>query len=349
MTFEVVYPRMYGETSVSAHRASFTSGLSPHVRGNLVLLLVGAVVVGSIPACTGNLGTGRLQALGQGSIPACTGKPSTPVEVVGSYVVYPRMYGETMNCSTKRTCPTGLSPHVRGNLHGGRDAGRGGGSIPACTGKPDLHGRPAAAPRVYPRMYGETEIVMKYRIKQEGLSPHVRGNPRYTLARKVEKGSISACTGKPTAGPGSPRPFTVYPRMYGETPDFPTGRGDWWGLSPHVRGNLHGERLTERCRGSIPACTGKPNAKGDDVHDEGVYPRMYGETVARTRKKYSVPGLSPHVRGNLLFRLGHQGQAGSIPACTGKPATKRCSSSWSRVYPRMYGETTPTEQRAYWW
>ena len=90
-----VYPRMYGETLLSCLDALAKGGLSPHVRGNLRDRMEGNVRVGSIPACTG--------------------KPSPTCGSASWRRVYPRMYGETSRSSSVGSCPSGLSPHVRGN------------------------------------------------------------------------------------------------------------------------------------------------------------------------------------------------------------------------------------------
>ena len=192
-----VYPRMYGETSPARNRASRPGGLSPHVRGNR----------GAAAGCNHR----------RGSIPACTGKPATPAGGGSSFMVYPRMYGETCSMASMAPKLAGLSPHVRGNQQqriGGPLDER---SIPACTGKPRQFLVTGSCSRVYPRMYGETCRLYTTEERPEGLSPHVRGNlsRRNLLPKRI--GSIPACTGKPFVFAISPPPRKVYPRMYGET------------------------------------------------------------------------------------------------------------------------------------
>ena len=115
-----VYPRMYGETRACSLSTTATMGLSPHVRGNRDSI---------IPV--------RAR---ERSIPACTGKPPRSWHGSDSPEVYPRMYGETVDSTSKMNSSAGLSPHVRGNrgeIHAELSLSR---SIPACTGKPGLHG-----------------------------------------------------------------------------------------------------------------------------------------------------------------------------------------------------------------
>ena len=97
----------------------------------------------------------------------------------------------------------------------------------------------------------------------------------------------------------------------------------------------------QACRGSIPACTGKPPARRLGRQVLLVYPRMYGETADDAPMLPRVPGLSPHVRGNPQHAGCHPPLRRSIPACTGKP--RQSSKGWRTcwVYPRMYGETSP--------
>ena len=192
----------------------------------------------------------------------------------------------------------GLSPHVRGN-RGCTDQGTAqSGSIPACTGKPPKAGCYRSALRVYPRMYGETVAAASTHCPYWGLSPHVRGNQHSKIYETRSMRSIPACTGKPGVDRVPGRAAGVYPRMYGETGCRIGVGGVRAGLSPHVRGNPGKRSRQDDCRGSIPACTGKPCRPSSLWSRPKVYPRMYGETVP--------PACGPVPPD------------GSIPACTGK-------------------------------
>ena len=50
-----------------------------------------------------------------------------------------------------------------------------------------------------------------------------------------------------------------------------------------------------------------------------VYPRVCGGTLVRYLTTYEATGLSPRVRGNLLFHLASTRSMRSIPACAGEP------------------------------
>ena len=213
-------------------------------------------------------------------------------------------------------------------------------SIPACTGKPETPERASLHCWVYPRMYGETRYPSSMDFRTAGLSPHVRGNPRFRERHNERIGSIPACTGKPNREGARNRRCRVYPRMYGETPrsHILGTRGE--GLSPHVRGNRGSLARRHAIQGSIPACTGKPACAPAGIAGARVYPRMYGETAPRGRCPCDTTGLSPHVRGNHHQMRRDEPRRGSIPACTGKPPSDRRIAASYRVYPRMYGETS---------
>ena len=175
----MVYPRMYGETAKQRQPVYPGDGLSPHVRGNRRAGRAAPYRSRSIPRMYGETNDGhpavgdhkglsphvrgnrvswRTRNRYRGSIPACTGKPHERRARHRQAEVYPRMYGETLGGNFIGTDDAGLSPHVRGNrepiiprtyLHR---------SIPACTGKPGFATSQEGGERVYPRMYGETEL-----------------------------------------------------------------------------------------------------------------------------------------------------------------------------------------------
>ena len=168
------------------------------------------------------------------------------------------MYGETIHSSKVRPHPSGLSPHVRGNPVIPPPHEPSLRSIPACTGKPGGWSARDGCRKVYPRMYGETYLVRRYRAVGRGLSPHVRGNHPHRRKLPGLPGSIPACTGKPTSKAPLLLIDRVYPRMYGETSGNHDSRGASSGLSPHVRGNRSSVEAVASYLRSIPACTGKP-------------------------------------------------------------------------------------------
>ena len=109
---------MYGGTSIEGYYSAQYRGLSPRVRGNLNLLCVFGMDIGSIPACTG--------------------EPPAVRSTYTDLTVYPRVYGGTAFLVTMRDIYNGLSPRVRGNrVYQGLSL-KCCRSIPACTGEPGL-------------------------------------------------------------------------------------------------------------------------------------------------------------------------------------------------------------------
>ena len=188
------------------------------------------------------------------------------------------MYGESPVTSSHFATRPGLSPRVRGiRLHNkyARPRRR---SIPACTGNPAGGARWWWHGKVYPRVYGESEIIAAETAVWAGLSPRVRGIPACAVARSGVPGSIPACTGNPGKTGTAKQPPKVYPRVYGEsTPDRKASSLPR-GLSPRVRGILTLHRRRSRSVGSIPACTGNPPTGALYGYSTQVYPRVYGES-----------------------------------------------------------------------
>ena len=111
-----VYPRVCGGTVDAAKKDGVYRGLSPRVRGNLVLESAGS-------------GTMR-------SIPACAGEPRLDDVSHDEPEVYPRVCGGTNFGVFLIHLVQGLSPRVRGNLVD-------------CGDSPNVS-------RVYPRVCGGT-------------------------------------------------------------------------------------------------------------------------------------------------------------------------------------------------
>ena len=233
----------------------------------------------------------------------------------------------------------GLSPRVRGipppvPRH---DAVQG--SIPACTGNPIARRHVHVQLAVYPRVYGESGAGDVHRPLTRGLSPRVRGIPPMAGRFLEPRRSIPACTGNPPADPGTSTIVGVYPRVYGESAlDLFCGGGGA-GLSPRVRGIHWPPEVQSTIRRSIPACTGNPLRRLSTTWPPAVYPRVYGESSHACLGRQHRRGLSPRVRGIQHRRVPGRLARGSIPACTGNPASAPDSPRRSRVYPRVYGES----------
>ncbi len=314
-----VYPRVCGGTGFRMCAPMEYKGLSPRVRGNL-------------PGWEGRVN-------GTGSIPACAGEPWSMVGTGRDVRVYPRVCGGTPGPPGGGGAGGGLSPRVRGNPSGRPPAGAPGGSIPACAGEPHSPPCPTPPSRVYPRVCGGTSPPTARASRGWGLSPRVRGNHGHQSYDTASQRSIPACAGEPLPSrPGCP-PMTVYPRVCGGTAPTVAVHHPVMGLSPRVRGNLEeGQYISERSR-SIPACAGEPCAAPAVIHAAQVYPRVCGGTPQCVEAASESWGLSPRVRGNLIYLCQIAGGLGSIPACAGEPGSLTWTMHADAVYPRVCGGT----------
>ena len=200
-----VYPRLCGGTNSAKSASIFRSGLSPPVRGNLVLVWRTPV--------------------GEGSIPACAGEPYIGMCAILTPEVYPRLCGGTGTAPDGQHWWEGLSPPVRGNLLRRPPGIDGMGSIPACAGEPHCR-RHSGNPRgVYPRLCGGTSRIHPQVTRGDGLSPPVRGNRGGQPAAPPAAGSIPACAGEPMPLPARQLPPGVYPRLCGGTFDIQENGG----------------------------------------------------------------------------------------------------------------------------
>ena len=163
-----------------------------------------------------------------------------------------------------------------------------------------------------------------------GLSPHIRGNESSASLACSVFGSIPAHTGERLADLGDDRDNRVYPRTYGGTSVRRCRRAVPRGLSPHIRGNGHQGPEVQVRPGSIPAHTGERVTREQRIYSLGVYPRTYGGTLYFMQRQCRVVGLSPHIRGNVIWSISVIASIGSIPARFWGPIG---------VYPRTYGGT----------
>ena len=187
---------------------------------------------------------------------------SSPVGGTRSYCI-PNRAGESQFPSVSPPEPTiGLSPRVRGNHRHVASMGAHRGSIPACAGEPSTSRGRTARSTVYPRVCGGTCFHDDATSTRNGLSPRVRGNPRFLSQGARQRRSIPACAGEPHKVTGDIVLSGVYPRVCGGTSTTERIRTETVGLSPRVRGNpTEGYRAGFSLR-SIPACAGGPCGQG---------------------------------------------------------------------------------------
>ena len=133
-----VYPRVCGGTDNIPVGFAVYEGLSPRVRGNLLLANLPPPAVGSIPACAG--------------------EPRNSLSMIIRIWVYPRVCGGTVPAGSSSPEADGLSPRVRGNPGPGDTDRQSRRSIPACAGEPWTGLADGNLSTVYPRVCGGTGI-----------------------------------------------------------------------------------------------------------------------------------------------------------------------------------------------
>ena len=156
-----VYPRVCGGTVYALPGHHPRHGLSPRVRGNLVMVRAAGSMIRSIPACAG--------------------EPIPDNRTILRSWVYPRVCGGTPTSRISQSGNSGLSPRVRGNpnsLDWSENVTR---SIPACAGEPQGTAQLHFTYAVYPRVCGGTARAMESGPAATGLSPRVRGNRTKTM------------------------------------------------------------------------------------------------------------------------------------------------------------------------
>ena len=173
--------------------------------------------------------------------------------------------------------------------------------IPACAGQPRCSMPSHALRRAYPRVCGATDRNLHMLCGRHGLSPRVRGNHSLRNTKHLCKGPIPACAGQPQGCLCHLRPRRAYPRVCGATFSVANARKFVAGLSPRVRGNHWHPKRVALLQGPIPACAGQPQGAGLSCCCSGAYPRVCGATGADCAIWDFAAGLSPRVRGNLLY------------------------------------------------
>ena len=167
----------------------------------------------------------------------------------------------------------------------------------------------------------------------------MRGNPDVGIFAVAVSGSIPASAGEPVIAARLATENEVYPRECGGTEALDGYGGGLLGLSPRVRGNPLCAVVNTTVAGSIPASAGEPSGRNGPRKPQRVYPRECGGTANLITLDILPKGLSPRVRGNLLYTAFRAKAVRSIPASAGEPYFKLHYSVVYTVYPRECGGT----------
>ena len=150
-----------------------------------------------------------------GSIPASAGEPGDDSTRFAYEGVYPRECGGAQKGELKKAFGKGLSPRVRGSRFVHTEHSAINGSIPASAGEPSRPGSQDSKRGVYPRECGGASSRERVDIRDQGLSPRVRGSRVAVVGREERNGSIPASAGEPLTSSLTHTPCGVYPRECG--------------------------------------------------------------------------------------------------------------------------------------
>ncbi len=279
LCFFPVYPRGCGELRLSSTSERYQTGLSPWVRGTLVV-------------DEAHLSLGRFIPVGAGNSHA---------EEVLSYLpaVYPRGCGELTLMDSTVPSLRGLSPWVRGTpmlpISGSRIIR----FIPVGAGNSLLHSFTSIPLTVYPRGCGELPTCRRPTSCNSGLSPWVRGTPHHGVIVTVRHRFIPVGAGNSCEINALRYTTTVYPRGCGELVEGLPVTGSGVGLSPWVRGTHQVASVTAGQERFIPVGAGNSYCHRTHRSGRAVYPRGCGELSRLGVHSSSISGLSPWVRGTL--------------------------------------------------
>ena len=210
-------------------------------------------------------------------------------------------------------------------------------SIPACAGETRKVRPNVLASGVYPRVCGGNQLPLGHHPTAQGLSPRVRGKLVYHSKIYYGTRSIPACAGETWYKHRDWVDVEVYPRVCGGNLLFGGHRRKAQGLSPRVRGKHGVGAAGGGTTRSIPACAGETCPAGIAILAQTVYPRVCGGNAEPAPARIHKRGLSPRVRGKLLYSAARRHLTRSIPACAGETGQLIHPALTSLVYPRVCG------------
>ena len=130
-----------------------------------------------------------------------------------------------------------------------------------------------------------------------GSSPRVRGTPSPVPVAKPGHRFIPACAGNASGAFASRLASPVHPRVCGERRDNWLIQDLSGGSSPRVRGTRSSRGLEQWRFRFIPACAGNACRATTSRTCNSVHPRVCGERSVSSRRRSTLIGSSPRVRG----------------------------------------------------
>ncbi len=212
------HPRICGEHRPAGLIRDGQQGSSPHMRGT---------------RCDG-----RKTLVFAGIIPAYAGNTSLMIISHPRFEDHPRICGEHVWPSVRRSGHPGSSPHMRGTHQGWRDDGEVDGIIPAYAGNTECFLAMLFHVGDHPRICGEHQTMQLADMNKQGSSPHMRGTRTVGYGESCRIRIIPAYAGNTAIVSKKGKFFRDHPRICGEHPCSGQSVGSGWGSSPHMRGTL---------------------------------------------------------------------------------------------------------------
>ena len=152
-----------------------------------------------------------------------------------------------------------------------------------------------------------------------GLSPRLRGSHQRDGLARLNERPIPAPAGEPWAGSAGRWGQRAYPRACGGAEDHLVAGARFSGLSPRLRGSHPCGPGCRHRRRPIPAPAGEPCSGLPRTATSGAYPRACGGARAAPPAGSERSGLSPRLRGSLLFAVLPMTMLGLSPRLRGSP------------------------------
>ena len=322
------HPRACGEHRVGIRGSRCPLGSSPRMRGTHPCRLSALGLAGIIPAHAGNTGGDEFESVFLGD--------------------HPRACGEHRLALSLPHGLEGSSPRMRGTLHGGVDALKTAGIIPAHAGNTAPCTLRPAGCRDHPRACGEHTIRFKAGSLDMGSSPRMRGTPYGTVVAKVTPRIIPAHAGNTRIVSFQFQRIWDHPRACGEHTSLPTVSFIAMGSSPRMRGTPVIIVPEAYGVGIIPAHAGNTVNCGVTCLVNGDHPRACGEHRSVDEVLDGAEGSSPRMRGtptrwSYTLRCGriipaHAGNTGILFSSAPQPGDHPRACGEHGGYPVSYGE-----------
>ena len=276
-------------------------------------------------------------------IPAHAGKTSTTATSRSPARAHPRSCGENDLFLVSKEDTPGSSPLMRGKRRPSWRRRRGGGLIPAHTGKTSSSHCTKITRRAHPRSHGENSPQKSFVSGVTGSSPLTRGKRRRIDPVPETVGLIPAHAGTTSGSCHWHQGSRAHPRSRGENASLGRGTPLATGSSPLTRGKPQ-HLLTEQLEnGLIPTHTGKTASSKSHRPRTRAHPRSRGENRAEKAHPAFQKGSSPLMRGKHDDTAQSGQYEGLIPAHAGK--TVLCRLVWPCWWarPRSCGENAELE------